>query len=172
MGFLIFACRKLSLKSKITDLQYRQMVLQNQKSTIEDQISQRQQCYSNAKDGREMYLSQAMMQMRQSIFQQAGYNPNNQNLTPDYNQRMMQAQMQASMDPRITGMMQQNQIQSMFEDERNNMDLQSLARKDKQIEREMATLESQLKLATNELESVEKAEDNAAKQDTPKFGLS
>lgn len=172
MGFLLFACRKLSLKSRITDLQYRQMVLQNQKSTIEDQISQRQQCYSNMKDAREMYISQSLMQMRQSIFMSAGYNPNNQNTTADYNNRMMQAQMQASMDPRITGMMQQGQIQGMFEDERNNLDLQALARKDKQIEREMATLESKLKLAQNELESVEKAEDNAVKQDTPKFGLS
>lgn len=165
MGFLIFACRKLSLKSRITDLQYRQMVLQNQKSTIEDQISQRQQCYSNMKDAREMYMSQTMMQMRQSIFQQAG----GYNMNP--NQYAM-IQMQMQMDPNIMKMMGQSQFQNMFEDERNNIDLQALARKDKQIEREMATLESQLKLAQNELESVEKAEDNAAKQDTPKFGLS
>lgn len=168
MGFLIFACRKLSLKSRITDLQYRQMVLQNQKSTIEDQISQRQQCYSNQKDARESQMSMMMYQAKMSIFQQNGFDPRTVN--SDRNAAIYNAL--NGMSPQMMGMMQQNQLIGMMDDERNQMDLQALARKDKQIEREMATLESQLKLANNELESVEKAEDNAAKQDTPKFGLS
>lgn len=162
MGFLIFACRKLSLKSKITDLQYRQMCLQNQKSTIEDQISQRQQMYSNSRDSREAYMSQSIYTMKLNAYQMAQGDPKAINAF----------QATGGMTPEMMNMMSKNQIAGMLENDRNNIDLQALARKDKEIERQMATLESQLKIATNELESVEKAEDNAAKQSTPKFGLS
>lgn len=169
MGFLIFAYRKLSLKSKITDLQYRQMCLQNQKMTISDQISQRQQMFSSMKDQRESAMSLFMYQYNSSRAGQYLDRGGQSNGNPA---SVFGAMMNSSMPPEMMYEMAKNQMLGSLEDQRNNMDLQSLGRKDKEIERQMATIESQLKIMTQELESVEKAEDNAVKQDTPKFGLS
>lgn len=149
MGFLIFAYRKLFLKRRINDLQYREMVLQQKKMNATEQIGNYQSIMSYQNDRMTAsYQSQifGMMQANKS-------NPNTDNSV-------------------FAPILQQYQLDKSIAQYGEQMQMQRLKNIDTQIEQEMASIESQLKLMTAELESVEKGEDQEAKQAAPKFGLS
>lgn len=205
MGFLIFAYRKLSLKRRINQKEYRQMLLSQEQQQIQSQISIMQQAQAATQD----FAQQALGSMA-NIFNmgfQGQYNNYNQSVSnlykiyqDEYNKNdnvkypnpmdnkavsdAFNAYQKAQQDSQAqyTQMVQQNQtfqyglaamkgaVNSIFEGiDKNN--LEYLHTVDSRITLEMSSLESQLKMEKAELEGVEKAEGEAAKDTAPKFGL-
>lgn len=154
MGFLIFAYRKLFLKRRINDLQYREMVLQQKKMNATEQIGNYQSAVS----------------YQNNIFQ-AGFQGQVYNLMKQYPQNPQDPGNSVFMQEysNLMGAYQQRKAAMEYQEQ---MQMQQIKNADTQIEQQMASIESQLKLMTAELESVEKGEDQEAKQAAPKFGLS
>ncbi len=155
MGFLIFAYRKLFLKRRINDLQFQEMSLQQKKMNATQQIGNYQSAFS----------------YQNNIFQ-AGMQGQVYNLMKQYPQTPQADGTPSLFMQEYTKMMvpyQQKQAEMQYQEQ---MQMQQIKDADTQIEEKMASIESQLKLMSAELESVEKGEDQAAKQDAPKFGIS
>lgn len=102
MGFLIFAYRKLFLKRRINDLQYREMVLQQKKMLATEQIGNYQSIMSYQDNMMQSAFSSQMAQLMMqkqsgadpsSIFQQqwalAQQNQEQKALTQYYEQAQM-----------------------------------------------------------------------------------
>lgn len=165
MGFLIFAYRKLFLKRKIDDLNYRAMVLSQKKMAMMDQIGSVQQISSQSQEALSIWSSDRAMGLEkhyQDVFRQ---NPNN-------GQNGMDSPI--VMQYRADQMRLANQVQEMKSgfDMKDQMQLKQLHAMDTAIDQEIALIDSQVKQLTPELENVEKAEDKAAKDEAPKFGVS
>lgn len=179
MGFLVFAYRKLSLKRKISDLQFRQMQLSMEKQQLTDRVSTYQNQMSMGKDILQQAYGEPMQQLMfgyQAMSQQSNVfmspdmgngQPNQKFIAP---KQRYQDLMQQFMLPYSQLASQYQGLNSLFE-QKEKSDLQRMHQQDTRIDQEMASLESQLKLMNAELQSVEKGEDEAAKQDAPKFGL-
>ena len=161
MGFLIFAFRKLSLKRQINDKNFRLMMLSNDQQKITANISTVQQAMSTAQNTINAFTSNSIMKVQQQYLNSDG--------TP-------KAGLDNTIYPAMNAQLQaiqykSNNVNSIF-DQVNKVQLTQLNAIDTQISQQMASLESQLKPLNNELQNVEKAEDEAAKQIAPKFGLS
>ncbi len=161
MGFLIFAFRKLSLKRQINDKNFRLMMLSNDQQKITANISTVQQAMSTAQNTINAFTSNSIMKVQQQYLNsdgtpKAGFD---NTIYPAMNAQLQAIQYKS------------NNFNSIF-DQVNKVQLTQLNAIDTQISQQMASLESQLKPLNNELQNVEKAEDEAAKQIAPKFGLS
>ena len=162
MGFLIFAFRKLSLKRQINDKNFRLMMLSNDLQKITSNISTVQQAMSTAQNTMNAFTNNSIMKMQQEYLNPDGTTKSGIDRTSLYNEMNVKQQ---------TILFQSNTFNSIF-DAANKAQLTQLNAMDTQISQQMASLESQLKPLNNELQNVEKAEDEAAKQIAPKFGLS
>lgn len=166
MGFLIFAYRKLFLKRQINDKEYRQMMLSQQKQTMTEQIGIVQQSMSAAKNLLSVFTSGQMTSLQNDIRQKYGMNDTGGTVDTTKSQQAYN-EMQIGQQKLVAFNYASN---SIFE-AASTAQLQPLKCADTAIDLEMASLESQLKTLRPELESVEKAETDAAKNEAPKFGL-
>lgn len=168
MSFLLFAYRKLFLKRKINDLSFRQIILSQKQQRITEQVGLVQQALSAAKNVVSIFTSGKMNEARNDIMEKY-FDPSNGQLRKDINvsEAFVQNELQRT---QYAAMMTSQTANSIFEASNQAM-LNPLNSEGTQIAQEMASGESQLKLLNAELESVEKAETEAAKQCTPRFGL-
>lgn len=200
MGVLIFAFRKLFLIRRLNQLNARNMQLSQTRQRVTDQIGVWQRTKAAAQSAYSMMLQNTATQ-NSSIFQStlnsysgyvftksdelkaareaAGNDPNNnivQNAQRTLDEAKEQAQrMGMALTAQYNGAqqqlaMQQNQMNQQIEAS-DNGELQALQMKDAQIDEEMAANESVEKQLNYELEEVKKAEDSAAKNGAPNFGL-
>lgn len=199
MGFLLFAGRKLQLKARINQLNYRGMQLSQEQQTISAQIAEKQKAINAAKN---QVNQQSQGYMMGSILAGLGSNETVQEMlrakglgscsTNDL-QTLLQGgkisaegrdfQLEASDLSSISGVYQQLQYQSQMQasyasniinsvlDSTSQADLAVLNAKDSQISLELDNNESQLTLLTNEYQQVKKAESSEAQNCTSSYGL-
>ncbi|MEI8129804.1 MAG: hypothetical protein WCG95_09350, partial [bacterium] len=120
------------------------------------------QAMSTAQNTMNAFTNNSIMKMQQEYLNPDGTPKSGIDRTSLYNEMNVKQQ---------TILFQSNTFNSIF-DAANKAQLTQLNAMDTQISQQMASLESQLKPLNNELQNVEKAEDEAAKQIAPKFGLS
>lgn len=166
MSFLIFAYRKLSLKRKISDGNYRLLLLNDKLDQKTRQIGEVQQAISSAKNITNIFCQQSLLTVQNDIMQK--YTDGNGNMKEGVNQVSVMQEMNKAQMQTMFG---SNIVNSIFETA-SKAQLAQLNAEDKQIEGEKSNLESQLSLWAAELKKVEEGEDQAAKQAAPKFGLS
>lgn len=154
MGYAIFTFRKLMLTNRVNNLNYRLMVLSQRKQTMSDHLAtmQQQQGIQTAYMG--MMFKSAMNQSIFGVMQ-------GPNMAPEQRYFVMQQVQQE-------GMMKQ-QMANMFVQAQNEQQLQGAHLTENAIDMEMKAIETQIKAAQKELESVEKAEDKQIEQSTPKY---
>lgn len=166
MGFLIFAYRKLFLKNRISDLQFKSMLLSMKQQKITEQIANVQEGMASAKNMVSVFTNNAMAQLNQQMLasgQNADGTQNTQALNPQLYAQMQAQQYQIAA--------QSNACNSVFEGA-VKAQLSQLNAQDKQIQTQMASIDSQTKQLSAELEGVEKGESDAAKKAAPTFGYS
>lgn len=197
MGFLIFAYRKLALKRQINQKQFRQMQLSSMQKQVQDQMSIMEQAKSQMQDSmNNMFnnissnttsLFQAKAAASQSDYSSlyaqyqkdtaagntAAANDDLKKLeaakyASDNQQKAIAAEQTLAMAPILAA----KQAMSSISNTIDQAELQMLHQKDQRYEEEIASLDSQLKTMNAELDSVEKAETDAAKKSAPTFGLS
>lgn len=166
MGFLIFAYRKLFLKRKINDLNYQSMVLSQKKQQITDQIGTIQQAISAAKSAVSLFSNMAMQQTQKDVMSKY-IDPKTGQLTDQSKQTEMATELQTKQ----WGVMAANNLCNSIFEGADQAQLAYLNAMDSQISLQIANIDSQTKQLAPELENVEKAEDQAAKSEAPKFGL-
>ena len=197
MGFLIFAFRKLTLRQDINRKQFRLMGLSTDLQRIQQQASVLQQAQGMMQDawgvvsGSISNASQSLFQLDQSASQmqlnkaQSEYNnaikcgdakaleaaklSYEKAMNDSKNQQVLALGLQGGVQAANLAVNQA--VNSVF-DAATKYQLQTLHLKEQRITAEKNSLESQVKLETAELSEVEKAEDQAAKDSAPKFGLS
>lgn len=168
MGFLIFAYRKLFLKRKINDLNYQAMVLSQRKQTITNQIGLVQEAISSAKNAVSLFTQAALGAAQKEVYKDFYKDPNDpKELIEGKNSSDLYTAMSAKTQAITYGA---QAINSLF-DMQDKAQLTYLNQLDSQISLQIANIDSQTKQLMPELESVEKAEDQAAKSEAPKFGL-
>lgn len=199
MGFLLFAGRKLQLKARMNQLNYRAMQLSQEQQTISAQIAEKQKAINAAKN---QINTQAQNFMLGNILNGLG---NNETVQQMLNSKGLSScstndlqtllsggkisadgrdfQLEASDLSSVAGVYQQLQAQSQMQasyasnvinsilDASSQADLAVLNAKDSQISLELENNESQLTLISNEYQSVKKAEGNEAQNTAPTFGL-
>jgi len=169
MSFLIFAYRKLSLKRKINDLNFKLMMLQQRENTLTEKVGNMQQSMSMTQSIMTAVNSSQMSQMTDSILGKYYDKDANGKMTPKagidanvVNQEMYKANYEATA---------QNSLFSGYFEAQNKAQMTTLNQQGNQISQQKLTIESQLKQYNSEYEGVEKGEDDAAKKEAPKFGL-
>lgn len=198
MGFLIFAYRKLTLKREINQKQFRQMQLSSMQKQVHEQMSIMQQAKSQMQDSwNNLYtnlsnnttsLFQAKAAASQSDYSSlyAQYQKDTSAGAPqatiqqdlakleaaktasDNQQKAIAAEQTLAMAPLLAA----KQAVSTMTNAMDQAEMQMLHQKDQSYEEEISSLDSQLKSLNAELDSVEKAETDAAKKSAPTFGLS
>lgn len=199
MGFLLFAGRKLQLKARMNQLNYRAMQLSQEQQTVSAQIAEKQKAINAAKN---QINTQAQNFMLGNILNGLS---NNETVQQMLNSKGLSScsgndlqtllsggkitadgrdfQLEASDLSSVAGVYQQLQAQSQMQasyasnvinsilDASSQADLAILNAKDSQISLELENNESQLTLISNEYQSVKKAEGNEAQNTAPTFGL-
>lgn len=166
MGFLIFAFRKLTLRRQISNIQFKLMNMGIDKQRLMEQSNQMQSSIdmfgSLMQQAYGTPIMNYQMQMQSAIANQmsaGGGQTNPSDMIQQY-MRPYQELTQAYM-----------QQKSIF-DIQQKAAMQQIHSKETQMDQEMDRLNSQLKLMQEEMQNVEKGEDQEAKQAAPKFGLS
>ena len=162
MSFLVFAYRKLALKRQIGEKEFRQLTISQQKQTMSDRIGVIQQGISSAKN-----IFTAMSQLSSDTAQMNASNRIQVAGITDDQKMIIQKQFYAE----TFALAQRASIGNSIFEAASQAQMKELKSKESQMDSEMANLESQIKLLRPELESVEKGETDAAKSDSPKFGL-
>lgn len=170
MGFLLFAFRKLQLQRRISQLEYRQVVLAQKLTDAQQVESQLQQALSSQKNLFSMAQNFASNSEMQNLYSQltAGFNKQGMS-TEESQQAIMNAQIEMTNRQNIQNA-QTAMTNSIFEGISNSR-LAVVKAEEDRITQEQSSIDSQLSIQRKELESVEKGEQEDAKQDTPKFGL-
>ena len=162
MSFLVYAYRKLALKRQISDKEYRELVVSQQKQSMTDQIGQLQQQISAGKNMFSVFASQANYQATQEVYGKYDGGKVPQAEAGQLQQTLQGKQYEIAYRTNISN--------SIFE-AASQAQMAPMKAIESQLDLEMANLESQLKQLRPELESVEKGETEAAKSEAPKFGL-
>lgn len=170
MGFLIFAYRKLFLKRKIDDLNFRAMELSQKKMAMTEKMGSVQQAASQGQEALSLWTNNQMSYIQRDFQSQ---------FPSVFGNYGGQAQQPVSMDPRALFAYKQLQEQVAGQaqwikagfDAQDQAQLKQLHVIDAALDQEIALIDSQIKQLTPELENVEKAEDKAAKDEAPKFGV-
>ena len=178
MGFLIFAYRKLFLTRKMNDLSFKSMLLSQKKQQITSQIAQVQENISNAKTMTNMMGSIASSGINNSVMSEyyekdpKGSMVLKKEFTDKgLNANTIQAQITQDINTRQQAIMFTNAACGSIFDAVDKTQLAALNAEDTHIEMQIKNIESQSIQLKPELESVEKAEADAAKSSAPKFGL-
>lgn len=177
MGYAIFTARKLMLTNRINQVNFRIMQLSQQQQSLAQAAGDKQRCIAWAKNmfstiGNSLTsgIQMNMMGMSNSIMSNLGIKQGD-TLT-DEQQKQMQAEMEKEMKKSYLAMAGTqnffNGLSQMIDFSTQN-ELRNINNMENQIELERKNLETQVKAMTAELESVEKAEDNAIKNSAPKF---
>lgn len=165
MGFLIFAYRKLFLKNKINDINYRQLALSQKQQQMTAQVGVMQQAMAAGKNLLSVFSNGSLSNISSDIMKD--YYKDGKFIGTEEDKMKIMNEVNAK---QYAVMATNATINSIFEAS-NTAIMAPLNAESTQISLEMANNDSQLKLLNSELESVEKGEDAAAKQCTPKFGL-
>ncbi len=170
MGYAIFTARKLMLRNRINQINFRMMQLAQQQQTLADQAGRWERAISNTRavfssignmfqTGMNMMLNNKMMQMAQG-----GQVDMNQ-LGNLLNGVMASGGNNFMNSPVFTYMNAMNQMIEIQNQDR----LRQVKDMENQIELQMKSLETQLKAAQAEMDQVEKAEGNEIKNSAPQF---
>ena len=193
MGFLIFAYRKLCLQRDINQKTFRQMNLSSRQLLIHSKIEAMEQAKaaiqtaftismsSLSAEGASVFTSNTQSNTKQML----DFQTQLQNTTDEAAKATINKQMEALLSQ--NKLKQESEMQkytaftqniAMAQQAGNSIfamvdkaELDGLHAEDTQITLQMKSLESQLTLENAELQSVEKAEGEAAKNAAPKFGL-
>ncbi len=199
MGFLLFAGRKLQLKARMNQLQYRQMQLSQEQQTIASQIADKQQAIQAAKN--QLNLSSQMFVLGNVLNGLSSNDTVKQMLNSKGLATCSSRDLQALLNGQkisaggqeisLTGddfsqiqsvysqLQYQSQMQASYAtnvinsvmDASSKLELTQLQNKDSQISMEIENIESQLKLVTGEYEAAKKGEQSEAQSSAPTFGL-
>lgn len=170
MSLLIFSYRKLDIIHRKNELNYR---LMNLTRKLEDL----QQYAANIADGSismsDMMNTPGSMFNRQMMFMMYSHNASIWGAQQQFAmmQPTLQMQMQ-QMDPNSQMMYQQWVYQNLYKQQREMVGKQEaklLNEQEKQIQKEKAQLETQLKMLDQEYESCKQGEDAAIKQWKPEY---
>lgn len=170
MSLLIFAYRKLDIIHRRNDLNYRLMKLTRK---LEDL----QQYSANIADGSismsDMMNTPSSMFGRQMMFMMYSHNASIWGAQQNFGmmQPMLQMQMQ-QMDPNSQAMYQQWVFQNLYKQQREMIGKQEtklLNEQEKEIQKEKAKIEAQLKMLDQEYESCKQGEDAAIKNMKPEY---
>lgn len=199
MGFLIFAFRKLTLRKNIDRKQFSLMSVSMKLQKIQDQVSIMQQAKTSTQNALQM-MTQSAASMAGSLFQteMSGAQNTYSEKTKAYTEALKAANNDDSADAVVAAkdevekakdaatekyqscfskyqasqqslMVANNVINSVFAAS-DESELRCLNTKDTALSQEKASLESSLSLLNAEYTSVEKQEDQEAKNAAPKFG--
>lgn len=199
MGGLIFAYRKLSLKRQINQDQFRLGMLQIDKTAVTRQIGDLQQAIAQKQDMSQQMMSNISNIFYSGAQMQMNYaNQNAQGAEYAYRQALdkykdekhpdvvaarnaYEAAKQQSVTTQGNSMMFFNQFQNQMlglNQQVNSIfaakekgSMQALKTRENRIDTEMASLTSVLAQEKADLDSVEKAEGEEAKNSAPKYGL-
>lgn len=162
MGYALFTARKLMLQTRLNQMNYRLMILSQQQQDMTQQTAGIQMMNSfrasqnsifayNEYDKAKAALSTGtMIKDGQSVpVDQAYIDTKTKDLQDTLNHQLNDLQLQSKED---------------------TLRLQTTATVGNQIDLEMKKLDSQIKETTAEMESVEKAEEQAIKASAPKYG--
>ena len=172
MGYAIFTARKLMLRNRINQINFRMLQLTQQQQTLADQASRWERAMANTRTvfsqiGNifQMGMNAMVQKQMQELYNN---NVNGGGGTQDYsifNTILSTGGLNFMATP--VGAYMNMMSQSL--DMANQNQLQRVKDMENQIELQMKSLETQLKAAQAEMESVEKAEDNEIKSSAPKF---
>ena len=199
MGFLLFAGRKLQLKARINNLNYRAMQLSQEQQTISSQIAEKQKAINAAKNSINTQAQQfvignvlnglASNSTVQEMLNSKGLASCSANdlqtlisggkITADGKDYQLEAGDLSSISTVYQQLQYQSQMQASYStnvinsvlDASSKADLSVLNAKDSQISLEIENNESQLQLLQTEYNNVKKAEGQEAQNTAPSFGL-
>lgn len=199
MGFLLFAGRKLQLKARINNLNYRAMQLSQEQQTISSQIAEKQKAINAAKNSINTQAQQfvignvlnglASNSTVQEMLNSKGLASCSANdlqtlisggkISADGKDYQLEAGDLSSISTVYQQLQYQSQIQASYStnvinsvlDSTSKADLSVLNAKDSQISLEIENNESQLQLLQTEYNNVKKAEGQEAQSTAPSFGL-
>lgn len=177
MGFLLYAARKLQLKQQINNLNFRAMTLSQEQQTITKQIADFQQAMNNTKN----YINIFGQNLQNAAMFQAITDATGQTVTTaEQAMQLVYSSDAGTADKAKNAMALQqtntgvaaatNVVNSVF-DAVNKAQLAQLQAKDSEISLEKESIESQTMLLQEEYKSVKQAEQDAAKDTAPTFGL-
>ena len=141
MGYALFTARKLALTARVNSLNARLMAIANQQNALTQQI----------------YLNQNGANMQSAIAQQQQASLFSSNISNGMDYGQAYANYQSSM------------AQNMITSTENNMSINALKSQENALDMERETLTTQLNAASQELEQVKKAEEQAIKNSTVKY---
>lgn len=151
MGYALFTARKLSLTSRVNQMNAQLMKISQQQQNLTNEISKREQANNLATTSKNR---QAL-----SVFQEAVSGLDASGDSSVYNQAFTEAQ------NTYNSALSQNTVDGMMSD----AEIDSLRDQDTMLDLQRETLETQLTAAQQELESVKKAEESAIKSATPAY---
>ena len=141
MGYALFTARKLALTARVNSLNARLMAIANQQNALTEQI----------------YLNQTGSNMQSAIAQQQQASLFSANISDGMDYGQAYASYQSGM------------AQNMITSTENNMSISALKSQENALDMERETLTTELNAATQELENVKKAEEQAIKNSTVKY---
>lgn len=173
MGYAIFTARKLMLRNRINQINFRLMQLSQQQQTLADSAAKMEQAISNTKNifntlGNTMQMG--MQMQTNAIMQQLANNTANNQGNVDYSQYTPLLQQALSgANFMASPMGQALSIMNQTLDITSQNQLRHIKDMENQIELERKNLETQVKAMSAEMDAVEKAEDNEIKKSAPQF---
>ncbi len=170
MSLLIFMHRKLDIIGRRNDLNYRLMQLTTKMNDL-------QQYASNIADGSismsDMMSTPASMFNRQMMYMQYSHNGSLMGAQQKYAQMQPMVNMQMQqMDANSQAMYQQWTFQNLYAQERERMgkiEAKLLNEQEKEMQKEKAKIETQLKMLEQEYESCKQGEQSGIEQMKPNY---
>ncbi len=154
MGYALFTARKLMLQNRLNQMNYRLMILSQQRNDLVQQAADLEMQNGYKKTLRSIFASQDYQKGVQDLLD----NPPSDSNTQKLKLESLQADMQSA-----TG---KDALQELLDKSKIN----NIHAVENQIDLEMKKLETQVKETTAEMESVEKAEEQGIKASAPKYG--
>lgn len=161
MGWVTLSLRKMALKQRISNLEYRSIQLSQEQQSLSNQSSYQQRYLGMKKNQDLMSLSQ----QRQNYLQQArGKYSNQDSLSTQDTLDLQSALDEINLNYQFAEM----NAESVFQAEQDSM-LQQINARQEQLELEQQQVEAQLKAARAEEESLSSAMDQDIKNDAIKL---
>lgn len=169
MGYAIFTARKLMLRNRINQINFRMMQLSQQQQTLADQAGRWERAIANT---RTMFSNIGnMFQMGMNMAMQGQMQGLQQNILSGGQMNMagLGGMLNGGMNFFATPMGSYLNLMNQSVEMANQNQLKQVKDMENQIELQMKSLETQVKAAAAEMEQVEKAEDNEIKKSAPQF---
>ncbi len=174
MGYAIFTARKLMLRNRINQINFRMTQLSQQQQTLADQANRWERAIANTRTifsnignmfqmGMQMKLQSQMNELYQNNIN--GGTGNSNAIGSMLNGLMSTGGYNFMATPIGMSLNMMNQAIELQNQDR----LRQVKDMENQIELQMKSLETQLKAAQAEMEQVEKAEDKEIKNSAPQF---